>query len=137
MKTPAVLALVCLVLFVALRSVAAPVGLGLEAGRALPAAPIGYVDSGSVSCTQAAAVRLPVNCGQVSIEVVNTGTTRVAIGDSGISDPGASGNSDSATVCASGSGCSHNNVWSGNVRNLWCRGDTDTTVSYRDRKSVV
>lgn len=94
------------------------------------AAPSGFVDTGSISCTAAAAVRIPVICGMLSIEVHNTSTTRVAVGDSTISDPGATGNSNSPTVCASGSGCTHNNTIIVDSRDLFCRGDVDTTVSY-------
>lgn len=110
---------------------ALPAHVTLEAVTMIPAVGPGYVDSFSKSCTSAAAVtELP--SATVSYTCQNASTTKVAVGDSTISDPGTA--TDAPVYCATN--CP-SQEWGGAARQEYCRGDTDTTVVCRALVAVV
>lgn len=98
----------------------------LDVAQMQAAAGPGYSDSFTVSCTSAAAVKIQASGNQQSYVCQNTSTTKVAVGDSGISDPGTT--FDAPIYCATN--CP-GQEWGGNLRFEYCRGDTDTTIVCR------
>lgn len=89
---------------------------------------VGYAESRTISCTSAAAVEIKPTSGKAitAYDCQNTSTTKVAVGGSTISDPGttADANIYCSTNCPS-------QEWGGGVRQEFCRGDTDTTITCR------
>ena len=113
-------------------TIALVVGVGLAiaspavtVAQQVAAAPSGFVDSFSVSCTSASAVEIAPPSGKrmLSYACTNESSTLVHIGDSGIADPGTTRNA--PAICSS---CALGATAYGDVQSEYCRGDVDTTI---------
>lgn len=110
-----------------------PTGVPLDMVTMVPGVGPGYVDSFSVSCTSAAAVKIqPAGGAMISYVCQNAATTLVHVGDSTISDPGTT--RDAPIYCLTNCPAQE---FGGNARAEYCRGDTDTTIYCRALVSVT
>lgn len=128
MKQQIFLAGLALALVVGVGFAVASPGPAVTVAQQVAAAPSGFVDSFSVSCTSASAVEIAPPSGKrmLSYACTNESSTLVHIGDSGIADPGTTRNA--PAICSS---CALGATAYGDVQSEYCRGDTDTTIYCR------
>ena len=108
-------------------AVASP-GPAVTVAQQVAAAPSGFVDSFSISCTSASAVEIAPPSGKrmLSYACTNESSTLVHIGDSAIADPGTTRNA--PAICST---CALGATAYGDLQSEYCRGDVDTTIYCR------
>jgi hypothetical protein len=107
------------------RAHAAPGGPVLELAQAAPAVGPGFVDSFAVACTTSATAITAAPHNMLSYTCQNSSTTKVAVGDSGITDPTDAQNAPiyCATNCPA-------QEFGGNAKIEYCRADTGSVTIY-------